>query len=449
MHGGKTAGWARVAGLCAGAASIALMTAGAAAAQGYYPAPAYPSGYGYAPAPQPPAAQPGDDGRYQDPRYADPAYQAYQQPDPRYQDPRYADPRYRAWLNRYYRQYDGQGYGQAYGQAYGPAAYAPPPRAYPAPTARTSPIPPTAAPLQAAIPAQAADASPLPPPHLPHRLIEAAQAYADYIRRAAAIDASFKSGPSVAEAVRTGAAYEAHQFQEGAIAYAALTALQEPSFVRGARQLLREGDRGADFAAELAVHPDAALNIRGADLAAARAATALRRQGANLVNAGASVKQAAYTVQHADWSKGQVTDPDGRLAAAKVSSGRRAELKGDDAPELTKAVLAETAGDGQAPTSPVITRAIAIAALAALGQLQSDDDAQLAALLQEPRSADCLKMAKLNLFQCLAVARPHYEDIFCLGEHGMMETGQCVVKAAGFTPVPITLARAGANAAAR
>jgi hypothetical protein len=40
-------------------------------------------------------------------------------------------------------------------------------------------------------------------------------------------------------------------------------------------------------------------------------------------------------------------------------------------------------------------------------------------------------MAKLNLYQCLAVSRPHYEDVFCLGQHIMMDTGRCMIKAAG------------------
>jgi hypothetical protein len=38
-------------------------------------------------------------------------------------------------------------------------------------------------------------------------------------------------------------------------------------------------------------------------------------------------------------------------------------------------------------------------------------------------------MAKLNLYQCLASAGPHYEDIFCLGQHAMIDPGQCVVEA--------------------
>ena len=46
-------------------------------------------------------------------------------------------------------------------------------------------------------------------------------------------------------------------------------------------------------------------------------------------------------------------------------------------------------------------------------------------------SAMCLNMGKLNLYQCLAVAKPHYEDVFCLGQHVMIDTGMCVLKASG------------------
>ena len=51
-------------------------------------------------------------------------------------------------------------------------------------------------------------------------------------------------------------------------------------------------------------------------------------------------------------------------------------------------------------------------------------------------SSFCLNMAKLNLYQCLAVSKPHYEDVFCLGQHILIDTGACVVKAAGATLPP-------------
>ena len=49
--------------------------------------------------------------------------------------------------------------------------------------------------------------------------------------------------------------------------------------------------------------------------------------------------------------------------------------------------------------------------------------------MSEPRAGQCLRLAKLNLYQCLASAGPHYEDIYCLGQHAMIDPGQCVVDA--------------------
>jgi hypothetical protein len=44
----------------------------------------------------------------------------------------------------------------------------------------------------------------------------------------------------------------------------------------------------------------------------------------------------------------------------------------------------------------------------------------------------------LTLYQCRAVAKPHYEDVFCLGQHIMMDTGQCLMKGSG-APMPIAV----------
>ena len=43
----------------------------------------------------------------------------------------------------------------------------------------------------------------------------------------------------------------------------------------------------------------------------------------------------------------------------------------------------------------------------------------------------CLERAKRDLFQCLAVAKPNYEDIFCMGRHEMAQPAACVAAGAG------------------
>jgi hypothetical protein len=45
------------------------------------------------------------------------------------------------------------------------------------------------------------------------------------------------------------------------------------------------------------------------------------------------------------------------------------------------------------------------------------------------------------------VAKPHYEDVFCLGQHVLMDTGSCMIKSAGAAmpidpPPPIPVVKA-------
>ena len=86
------------------------------------------------------------------------------------------------------------------------------------------------------------------------------------------------------------------------------------------------------------------------------------------------------------------------------------------------------------PYTPTVLRGLAIAALAALGEAGTGNDAVVQTLLNDPAGSFCHNMAKLNLYQCLAVAKPYYEDAFCLGQHILIDTGQCVMKGSGVAP---------------
>ena len=258
--------------------------------------------------------------------------------------------------------------------------------------------------------------------HEDRGLVAQAGAFESYMRRARAIDAGFSGPGEVAQALQTGAAHEPVELESGMVAYAALAALQEPRFVAAVK-----ADR-SDLARRLAADPRAALEIPGADMAGARASGALYAQGAALSDQGAKVKRAAYTVQHQAWSTAKVSDPSGRLARVKRLSAVAYEPARDDAQHLQSSLT--EGGRRPGPPSPLVARGVALAALSVLGQAR-----QAHALMSEPRTTSCLHMAKLNLYQCLASAGPHYEDIFYLGQHAMIDTGQCVVEATRSAPL--------------
>jgi hypothetical protein len=293
-------------------------------------------------------------------------------------------------------------------------------------------------------PAPVVEAPPPPPPvRLSARVIEEASAYRGYMLRAMTITPAFTDGPSVARSLRTGAAYEPVQFLRGAIAYGAVIAMQDPTFMASVRTFAADPTQRASVAAQLRADPAYAGVFKGADSAAGLVIAALGDEGLQLFNAGKAVKQSAYDVQHANWSKSEIPGRPARLADAKALSASPLPPEAAEKMRLLSAANdgarlglmgAPTAG----PYTPVVLRALAVAALAALGEAGDEKTDLIMPLLTDPISGSCLNMAKLNLYQCLAVAKPHYEDIFCLGQHIMMDTGQCLLKASG-APLPADL----------
>ncbi|WP_165190302.1 hypothetical protein [Caulobacter soli] len=276
-------------------------------------------------------------------------------------------------------------------------------------------------------------------------VVAAASAFETYTRGAGTISAGFSNGDTVAEALAKGAAYQPEQLDAGMIAYGAIAALQEEAFIAGVRQAAREMPPET-LIARLEANPESVIEIDGVGAAASRAQAALRGRGAPLGVTGKAVKQAAYDVQRQDWSKGPIADNAGRLAKVKAMSAVFFTPGEDDAGRLIQAATAprETGGasgfggggEGGAAFTPVTVRAAALAALAVLGAAGDEDVAKLDVVMHEKKSGYCMKMAKLNLYQCLAVAGPHYEDVFCLGQHALIDTAQCVNDAAGGASAP-------------
>ena len=269
------------------------------------------------------------------------------------------------------------------------------------------------------------------------QVIDAAAAFQSYMHHAGALSSHFSDGGGVAKALTVAAGYEPAQLERGAIAYGALAALQDSAFVEAVREAAPSpADRDA-LAARLVAEPAAVLEIPGAEETAARVATQVGRRGGALQINGEAVRKAAYAVQKEAWSKGAIEHASDRLSAVKAMSAAPATLTVADQEELMGGLTAlrawSAAPDASGRATPAVARALAMAALAALGRGGEDHAEDVRSLLADARGLDCLKMAKLNLYQCLAVAGPHYEDMFCMGRHAMADTGQCVTAQVGWS----------------
>jgi hypothetical protein len=239
------------------------------------------------------------------------------------------------------------------------------------------------------------------------------------------------------------------------VSYAAIAALQDRNFVNSVRGYARDAESRRNLVAQINANPAYALSFPGADNAAALAMAALHGEGLRIYSSGRAVKQAAYDTQRQPWSRTAVSNTTERLATARALSGT--PLTGDAA-ETSRlhSVISGAAPMGvspepgaHAPYSPLVARAVSLAALAAIGQAGDAQVDQLMPTLTEPEAAYCLNMAKLNLYQCLAVARPHYEDMFCMGQHILIDTGSCLIRGSGAAmpldvrppPLPVPSAR--------
>jgi hypothetical protein len=299
--------------------------------------------------------------------------------------------------------------------------------------------------------------SPPPPPvSLSSKLIEQASAYRAYVSRAAAISPAFENGQQVADSVRAGAAYQPDQLLRGSIVYGAIAALQDQAFVAGVRKYVADPAQRQQIAYEIMKDPAYAVGMDGAASAAGLVQAALGEDGRKLLDQGRQVKQAAYDVQKSAWSKSEVAGRDARLQQAKQLSatpglGETAETARLQQASVGAAPLGVTPAAAAPPYTPLVVRSLAVAALAALGYADDAHADQVMPLLADTTSGACLNLTKLNLYQCLAVAKPYYEDVFCLGQHIMEDTGACLMKDAGVAipPDPIIEAAKARAAAAK
>lgn len=283
-----------------------------------------------------------------------------------------------------------------------------------------------------------------PPLTLAPRVIELASAYQTYVRRASNISPAFSNGVAVQSSLREATAYEPRQLASGQIAYAAIVALQEPTFVAAVREFAADPATRARVRDSILRDPAYVVGFKGSDLAAGKVVAALNGEGARVRDVGQLVKKAAYDVQHQAWSKDKVPTPELRLEEAKTLSVVAIQPTEDEKTRLGSAALGQSPltlpGDALPPPyTPGVIRGMAIAALAALGEGGAENVQYLEALAEDPNSSSCLKMSKLNLYQCLSVAKPWYEDVFCLGQHVLIDTGQCMTKASGDLPPPPVL----------
>lgn len=266
-----------------------------------------------------------------------------------------------------------------------------------------------------------------------------AAVYLAFTRELATIRGGFESPEAIQAALRKGSAYDPGQISRGMVAYASIVALQSAEFVAGVNQYGVNPAGRQKMIADIVADPRTASYLPGADLAAGLIMAALDVDIDALSAAANSVENDAYAIQadgRRSWAIAHITDREARLAGAKALSG---QTMAPSTAESARLFAAANSGAGlglssgrrrQVPYPPVVTNALALAALGALGAGGEDARANTVALQIEPTNQNCLNESKLNLYQCLAASRPSYEDMFCVGRHIVRDLATCTRTAA-------------------
>jgi hypothetical protein len=268
---------------------------------------------------------------------------------------------------------------------------------------------------------------------MPDQMIDDAAAYEGVMLRVAATSPGFSSPESVATALRNGAAYDPKVLLRGAIAYAAVAALKEQDFVAALRAAGNSPENRAEMVRDIELNPVYIYQFKGADIAAGYIKSALGSAALSLLATGKSIHQAAYDVQRQPWSNATIADRPGRLSAVEAASASGIARDPEESAIVRRAAtevepLPVTGEPLAPPYTPMIDRALQVAAIAALGEASDTVYLNLSSLIEDGITEQCLERAKRDLFQCLAVAKPNYEDIFCMGQHEMEDPAVCLAQ---------------------
>ena len=272
-------------------------------------------------------------------------------------------------------------------------------------------------------------------------MIQEAAGYHSYMRKSVSISPAFTDASSVTRAVDTARAYGPHALIRGAVAYGAVAALENQTFVKALREAGNTPEHRAQMVDYILANPAYLYQFAGADTAAGLAREALAPSALRLHATGRAVRQAAVAIQKQGWSKSEVADLKGRLAAAEAVADGDMPTDPDELADARKSVagvspLPISAAPLAPPYTPMVAHALQLAAIAALGEAREDAYDRLSVLTKDDDASNCLAAAKRNFHQCLAVAKPNYEDIFCMGQHALFDTGVCLARAAGVEPPP-------------
>jgi hypothetical protein len=242
------------------------------------------------------------------------------------------------------------------------------------------------------------------------------------------------------------ASHSPDKLSSGWVAYAALVAADNSDFANSVnKEMARLGGRD-QFLSALRQDPSLALNLDGSKSAIDDILQVTAMDAYKIKALADSFIAEAYTLQKKSWAKRKISPGMARVDSARSYSYSRASMSTPILPASTASGVIQPglasadavwapdwAGSGNyasraSDATPILARALVLAARYSVGDV---DESSVSTYARNNRANKCLVTAKLNLDQCVAATRTPYEEMFCLGTHGLQDVASCVGHVAG------------------
>ncbi|MEL7029802.1 MAG: hypothetical protein AAGL49_11470 [Pseudomonadota bacterium] len=273
-----------------------------------------------------------------------------------------------------------------------------------------------------------------------------AATYVDFRTDIDALDRmALRSAGETREAHRRLGTHDPYKLAEGWMAYAALVAADDPTFLKALRKELRRSNRDK-ILKNIGSKPRYISNLPGAGSAVQAILRTAAADAAKMNAIGEKFRDRSYELQETSWGVKPSRDQQERLAAFRTETKERTPQSRPAVASrgLSGPMLASAGGDwnddwGGSSYSrrteyqlsgpraqPVIDQILVLAAQHALGVTEGANAEQARTLLRNDKARQCFNWAKLHLDQCIAATRAPYEEAYCLGRHGLDDVAECV-----------------------
>jgi hypothetical protein len=288
------------------------------------------------------------------------------------------------------------------------------------------------------------------------RIVSNAANYTEFRDDVRTIDSRpISSMADVDAALEATTAFTPEDLTRGWISYAALVAMQNPTFIDNVRETADRFGR-QEVIRGLGYNLAYAGMISGSELAIDEVLQQAAADAQEFERIGGNLKQQSYSIQSSNWAKGKLSDKQSRLNAIKRSGPvaapsnvlqtlgapgavGQAELAArPDAVErfrtvFTRSSLVQSASYRSSyrlrpnvNQQTALDRAMTIAAFEALGASQEADRIRNGEIFLDGETRKCLADSRLQLEGCVSAVYNNFDLPFCVAKHSISDIAGCI-----------------------